>query len=118
MGDRERYIADTELVGNLRCLAMEAKGRLARGQVGHFEILPPYAVAPSRADGLHAGLFGGEARGVALVAVRLPLHVSNLGGGINALRKARPESFDRRLDAWHFREVDARPDDHLRPLPW
>ena len=90
---------------------------LAGRQIGHFEILPGDAALPARADGLHAGLFGREARGVAFVAVGLALHVRDLRGREDAAGETRPEALDGGADARHLGQIHAGAHDHFRSAP-
>src|ERR1039458_7168527 len=75
---------------------MEPERGLARRQVGHFEIPPPHAPPPARADGFHARLLGRESSGKTFVTVSLPLDVRDLGRRVNPLDEAPAMALDGR----------------------
>ena len=78
----------------------------------NFDVTPADAVVPSGAEGLHAGFFGGEARGVVLGRRRAArVAVGALRFGEDALAEARRarQSF---TDAPDFDNVYADGDDH------
>src|ERR1035437_8958957 len=96
---------------------MEQQRRLSAPQVGHFEILPGDTAAPARADRLHAGFLGGEARGVSLVLVGLALHVRDFRRRVDAADEFLSVALDGCPYARDFRQIHAGADDHLNSFP-
>ena len=92
--------------------AVELERGPSAAQVGNFEIAPADAALPTRADGLHAGFFGGKPGGISLVAIRLALYICDLGARVNALDEASAVALDGCADAIDFRQVDADSNDH------
>ena len=79
-----------------------------------LDIPPRYSVAPSRAEGLEPGLFGGEPRSQSLHGVLLRAAVANLTGGEDAIQKAIPETFYRCGHAGDLNDVNAGADNHRK----
>ena len=100
------------LAANSPALPWNDHGRTASGHAGDFAIAPAHAVIPAGAESLHGGFFGGEARGIALEAIRLGIAIANLSRSVDALQKAVPEALDGLADAGDFGDVDARAYDH------
>src|ERR1035437_7706458 len=94
-------------------LPMEPERGLARRQVGHFEILPPHAPPPARADGFHARLLGRESSGKTFVTVSLPLDVRDLGRRVNPLDEAPAMALDGRPNPRNFGQIHSRAHNHL-----
>lgn len=90
---------------------MEEQGGLARGEVRDLEVVPANAFAPTRPDGLHAGLFGREAGGYAFKAVGFAQDVGAFFGREDAIEEAVAVAGYGGLDAVDFGEVDATTDD-------
>src|ERR1019366_2312213 len=96
---------------------VEKQRRLPAPQVSHFEILPGDTVPPARADRLHAGFLGSEARGVAFVLVGLALHICDLRGRVDAPDEFLSVALDGCPYARDFRQIHAGADDHFSSLP-
>src|SRR5215813_5112881 len=79
--------------------------------------MPGDSALPTRADGLHARLFGREARRVALKPVRPLLHIGDFAGSEDAIDKSRAKTFDGFADPIDFGQVHAGTDDHFNSAP-
>src|SRR5512143_1560445 len=93
VGEGERGAPRAEAGGMLLDLAGEVDGGAAAGVAPHLDLFPGDA-APAGADGLHRGLLGGKAGGVALGAVLLGVAVADLGGSEDAVEETRAEARD------------------------
>src|ERR1700690_2895560 len=100
--------------GELGRLAVESDGGPASGLTGDFNIAPANAVAPTGAESLHAGFFGGEAGRVALHAVGLGVAIANLAFGEHAVEEAGAMARQRVRDARNLRNVDPGADNQER----
>src|SRR5260370_33524928 len=78
VGTGERDVNCAELRRELGSLAVKCDRGTASRLTTDFNVAPCDPVIPSRADGLHRGFFGGEARSVTLDAVGLRLAVADL----------------------------------------
>src|SRR5579864_945624 len=112
--DRQSHILDSEFHREFSSLPVECHGRTASGHTDDLAIAPPHPMIPAGAERLHGGLFGGEARGIALEPVRLRIAIAHLSRGEDALQKTLPETLNRLADAGNFGDVDARAYDHER----
>src|SRR5690242_9213782 len=65
MGQGESYIFRAEARSDVGGGAVEFDGGALSFGTDNFDVAPTDAVTPSGAEGLHAGFFGGKARGVA-----------------------------------------------------
>src|SRR5690242_18651264 len=88
VGNRKGNTANAQTSGNLGRDSVQPQRRLAARQVRDLEVFPRHAALPTGADGLHAGLFRGETRGVAFEPVGLALHVSDLSWREDTIDKA------------------------------
>src|SRR5262249_39892902 len=103
--------------GDWRGFRMQGEGGGPGGQIRPLEIAPADAVFPPRPDRLHPRLFRGEASGVALEAVRLPLGVGDLRVRIDALDKSLAVACDSFPNPTDFSQIDASAQDHYNPAP-
>src|SRR5579871_1183633 len=99
VSDRERNILSAEFRGNGSGLAVKLNGGALAPRTHNFDIAPPDAAAPSRAQRLHASLFGGKARGVAFKATGAALAILDFALGEDALQKTLAEAFETFADA-------------------
>ena len=116
VGKGERHVNCAELRRELGSLAVKCDRGTASGLTTDFSVAPGDPVIPSRADGLHRGFFGGEARSVTLDAVGLRLAVADLGLGKDSMEEAVTKTCNGSFDAWYLRYVDAGADDHVDSL--
>src|SRR5271166_3334731 len=112
MGNRKVSADRANLLEKLLCLPVECHGRTSARNSCDLHILPGDAAAPAGADGLHSGLFGGEASGVALCLVRLRLAVADFVRSENPLQKSPPEALYGGGDPVDLCDVNAGSDDH------
>src|SRR5262245_39253516 len=96
---------------------MERQSGFARGQVGDLEILPGDSMPPTGTDSFHPCLFGGKAGSIALVAVGLTLHISDLPWGVNPLYELLAEASDGLANAIDLRQIHSGTNDHLNSVP-
>jgi len=100
MGQGKSGTGDAEMRGDLGCAAVECKAGTPAGLAGDFNLQPVDAV-------------GGEASGKAFRGVALAQAVFLFERREDAVQKAVAEAGNRILDAWYFRQVDSRSDQHL-----
>ena len=112
MRQGQRDIADAELFRDFSGFSVKGQRRTAGGKIGHFEIAPPDASAPSGAQRFHPGFLGGEARGVALIPIRFALRVGDFAIGEDAVLETLAMALDRFAEPADFAQIHARADDH------
>src|ERR1700741_815725 len=110
--DRQSHILDSEFHCEFSSLPVECHGRTASGHADYLAIAPSHSMIPTSSERFHGGIFGGEARGIALEPVRLRIAIAHLSRGEDALQKTLPEALHRLADAGNFGDVDARAYDH------
>lgn len=103
---------DAAGAGDLVGAAGDAEFGCAGGGSEDLDVGPGDAVGQAGAEGLHGGLFGGEARGEVLEATA----VVGLGGGALVVREASLEEAvavlgEHLLDSGGFDQIDAVSDD-------
>src|SRR5271165_5678089 len=76
--NRQGGILHSKPHGELARLPVEGHGRAPARHADHLAIAPPHAVIPARAESLHGGLLGSEARGITLHPIRLGIAIANL----------------------------------------
>lgn len=113
MREREVRACRAACLKEFKRAFVETERGSARGERENLDIVPRDAAAPTRAESLQRGLFGGKARGVMLPAAALAARVaiSALGVREDALAEARraPQRFTNAPD---FDNVYADGDNH------
>src|ERR1700722_10334587 len=88
VSNRKRDSLDAHLFGHSRSLAVQPQRGAARRKIGDLKILPAHAALPARADRLHPRFLGRKPAGIALEAIGLALHISDLAVRVNAADEA------------------------------
>ena len=113
MREREVRARGAARVEEFKRAFVETEAGRARRERENLDIVPRDAAAPTRAESLQRGFFGGEARGVMLRAAALAARVAigPLRFGEDALAEARraPQDFTNAPD---FDNVYADGDNH------
>src|SRR5208337_2461439 len=104
-------------MGNLFCLTLQRQSGPPAPLPHHFHVHPAHPAAPARPQRLHRGLFHREAPRVPLVLVFELFAVGDFIGRIHAPQKPFPLRLNDRLNALHFRHINAQSDDHSAPPP-
>jgi hypothetical protein len=118
VGDGEGDVFRPQLFRDCGCLAMKLNGGTLAFAAHDFNIAPADAMVPSRAQGLHAGFFGGEAGGVTLKTVGLALAVLDFAFRKDATKEAVAEAFDALANAVDFGDINAGAEDHANIVNW
>src|SRR5260370_1776092 len=109
MRDAERHTLHPNLLRNLRCFACYRQRRTPARLAHHFQIHPFHPAPPARPQSLHRRFFRGKAPRIPLILVLEPLAVLALPRRIDPPKKHFAVALDRPLDAFHFRNVHAHP---------
>src|SRR5208283_679817 len=112
VGERESDVFGAELGCNGRRFTVKLNGRTLAFWPHHFDIAPADAVTPSRAERLHPGFLGGEARGIAFKAAGFSFAVPHFALGEDAVEKAIAKALDAFADARNFGDVNSGAEDH------
>src|SRR5208282_1504032 len=112
VGNRERDVFRAEFGRDGRRLTVKLNGRTLPLRAHHFDVAPPDAVTPSRAQRFHAGFLGGEARRVAFKAAGFSFAIKDFANGENAMKKAVAEPLNALADARHFGDVHSGAKNH------
>src|ERR1019366_5890510 len=99
MSERKGHVAHAHPFGDPGGFSEKHQHRPAARLPDYFQIHPTDALAPTRAQRLHAGFLGGETRGVPFGAIAESLAVGDLTGCEDALLEARPKRLQGLLDA-------------------
>src|SRR6267154_559747 len=92
--NRERDVFRAELLRDGRRLTVKLNSRTLPFRAHHFNIPPSDAATPSRAQRLHSGFLGGEARGIAFKTAGFSFAVTDFALGEDASKKAFAEPLD------------------------
>src|SRR6266568_3098933 len=109
MRDAERYTLHPNLLRNLCSLACYRQRRTPARLSHHFQIHPLHPAPPARPQRLHRRFFRRKPPRIPLILVLEPLAVLALPRRIDPPKKHFPMALDRPLDAFHFRNVHAHP---------
>ena len=118
VGERERYVFRAEFGGDGRRLTVKLNSGTLPFRSHHFDIAPADAATPSRAQRLHRGFFGGEARGIAFTAAGSSFAITDFAFGEDAKKKAVAKAFDALADARNLGDVNSGADDHRDIVNW
>src|ERR1700704_5302947 len=116
--NRERDVFRAELLRDGRRLTVKLNSRTLPFRAHHFDIAPPDAATPSRAQRLHPSFFGGEARGIAFKTAGFSFAVTDFALGEDPPKKAFAEPLDRFADTRNFGDVHPGADNHADIVNW
>src|ERR1043165_2269393 len=112
MRKRKGNIVRLQPCSKICSLAMKLDRWPASGLACDLDVAPTNAAAPSRAQGLHAGLFRSKTGSVSFESVGFGIAVLNFLFCKDAPQEPFPESLNRFGDARHFGNVNSRASDH------
>src|SRR5690349_20875118 len=102
----------TQLGRELCRFSIENNSGPASTLAADFNVTPPHAMVPARAQRLHGCLFGGKTRSKALRGIGLRFTILDFALGEDPVQKALAITRNRGRNPRHFFDVDAGSDNH------